>query len=225
MVESFKSYHNKFHVLFMKNNTNVNLFILTLILLASTPVSAASGALAGSLAQPQAAFFETLSALCGKAFAGKMAVNRPKNDAFNGIPLIMHVQKCSDTEIRIPFHVGNNRSRTWVISKTKAGLMLKHEHLHEDGTDHVLTQYGGVAVDAGWNSVQSFPADLFTKTLFVNQQIPQSNDNIWQIYVYPDRFSYRLVGPAKEFRVDFDLTETIQLPPPPWGAGLPDKSP
>jgi hypothetical protein len=77
--------------------------------------------------------------------------------------------------------------------------------------------YGGHTVDAGWSQVQSFPADQYSKMLFVDQGIPQSIDNIWQMYIYADKFSYRLVRQGREFRVDFDLTKEIKVPNAPWG--------
>ena len=30
----------------------------------------------------------------------------------------MHVRDCSERELRIPFHVGDDRSRTWVVTRT-----------------------------------------------------------------------------------------------------------
>ena len=33
----------------------------------------------------------------------------------------MHVRSCTPTEIRVPFHVGEDRSRTWVITRTDGG--------------------------------------------------------------------------------------------------------
>ena len=77
--------------------------------------------------------------------------------------------------------------------------------------------YGGLTKDQGFAQVQSFPADSYTKQLFVEQGIPQSNDNTWQFFLYPERFSYRMIRPAREFRVDFDLTQPITAPKAPWG--------
>ena len=175
----------------------------------------------GSLSKnttPADAFFERLQTLCGKAFKGEITVDTPNTGTFADQALVMHVRECSDSVIRIPFHIGENRSRTWVVEKTLNGLSLKHDHRHEDGSPDVLTQYGGVAIKQGWHSVQSFPADAFTKALFIEQQIPESNDNTWQLYLFDTLFTYRLIRPAREFRVDFDLTTPIALPPPPWGA-------
>lgn len=168
--------------------------------------------------QPSDAFFSKLQALCGQAFEGKLTVDTPDSGTFADQRLVMHVRECSDSVIRIPFHVGENRSRTWVVEKTLNGLSLKHDHRHQDGSSDALTQYGGIATTRGWDTVQSFPADAFTKALFVRQQIPESNDNTWQLYVFDSTFTYRLIRPAREVRVDFDLTAPIEAPPPPWGA-------
>ena len=52
-------------------------------------------------------------------------------------------RSCDLAEIRIPFHVGEDRSRTWVMTPTSVGLRLKHDHRHEDGSEDEVTQYGG----------------------------------------------------------------------------------
>jgi len=163
------------------------------------------------------AFFEAIRAHCGKAFAGTVTVDNANSDAFADKTLIMHVRRCNETELQVPFHVGDDASRTWLITKTGSGLSLKHDHRHEDGTEDALTQYGGHTVDAGWAEVQSFPADQYSKEMFVEQGIPQSIGNTWQMYIYPERFTYRLIRQGREFRVDFDLTEPVEPPPAPWG--------
>ena len=164
----------------------------------------------------QDAYFNNLSALCGKAFAGKISVDTPASEGFNG-PLIMHVRKCTDNQLQIPFHVGDDHSRTWIITKTGSGLSLKHDHRKKDGSHDVSTMYGGHTTNAGWANVQSFPADQYSKELFSRLGNPQSNTNIWQMYIYPQTFSYRLIREGREFRVDFDLTKPVALPPTPWG--------
>jgi hypothetical protein len=70
---------------------------------------------------------------------------------------------------------------------------------------------------AGWAQVQSFPADEYSRDLFVRQQIPQSMGNTWQMYIYPSKFTYRLIRQGREFRVDFDLTAPVKAPAAPWG--------
>lgn len=164
----------------------------------------------------QDAYFDNLRKLCGQAFAGQVTVNNPASSGFEGA-LIMHIRKCSDTQLQIPFHVGDNHSRTWIITKTGSGLSLKHDHRRQDGSYDTSTMYGGHTTDAGWPTAQTFPADQYSKELFTRLGNPQSNTNIWQMYIYPERFTYRLIREGREFRVDFDLTKPVALPPVPWG--------
>ncbi|WP_170308286.1 hypothetical protein [Parashewanella tropica] len=163
------------------------------------------------------AFFNNLKKHCGKAYQGKVTVDNQDNGSFSGKKLIMHVRKCSDTELQIPFHVGDDASRTWIITKTGSGLSLKHDHRMANGEYDASTMYGGHTIDAGWGNAQSFPADQYSKELFVKQGIPQSNNNIWQIFIYPEKYTYRLIRQGREFKVDFDLTKPVTPPVAPWG--------
>ena len=162
-------------------------------------------------------FFNSIKKHCGKAYEGKVTVDNASESSFANKKLVMHVRRCTDSQLQIPFHVGEDSSRTWIITKTGSGLSLKHDHRHKDGTNDKSTMYGGHTLDAGWGNMQSFPTDQYTKELFVKQGIPQSVDNTWQIYIYPDKFTYRLIRQGREFRVDFDLTKPINSPKAPWG--------
>ena len=162
------------------------------------------------------AFFNAIKTHCGKAFQGKVSKDNVGN-TFGNAKLVMHVRKCTDSEIQIPFHVGDDASRTWIVTKTGAGLMLKHDHRNEDGSFHSSTMYGGHTVDEGFPQVQSFPADVYSKALFIESGIAASTDNVWQMMIYPSRFSYRLIRPAREVQVDFDLKNPIATPSAPWG--------
>jgi len=162
-------------------------------------------------------YFNNLKQHCGKAYQGKVTVDNANSASFANKELIMHVRKCSDRELQIPFHVGDDASRTWIITKTGSGLSLKHDHRKPNGSNDKSTMYGGHTVDAGWNTVQAFPADQYSKELFVRSGIPQSIGNTWQMFIYPDKFTYRLVRQGREFRVDFDLTKPITPPNAPWG--------
>ena len=163
-------------------------------------------------------FFNNIAAHCGKAFEGKVTVdNATGPSSFADKKLVMHVRKCNERELQVPFYVGDDASRTWIITKTGSGLSLKHDHRHKDGSDDVSTMYGGHTLDAGFANMQSFPADQYSKELFVSQGIPQSVGNTWQMYIYPEKFTYRLIRQGREFRVDFDLTKPITPPAAPWG--------
>src|SRR5687767_5726547 len=168
----------------------------------------------------QDAFFTRLGATCGRAFEGRIASPPVEADAaFAGKRLVAHVRDCSDDSIRIPFHVGDDRSRTWVVTRTASGLRLKHDHRHEDGSEDRLTQYGGDTADEGAAGRQEFPADSWSKDLFLREGSPQSVTNVWAIEVEPGRFlAYELRRPGRFFRVEFNLTRPVSPPPSPWGA-------
>ena len=172
-------------------------------------------------ADPQAQFFGRLSALCGKAFEGRIVSPPVDADAsFAGKRLVMHVRDCSTETIRIPFHVGDDRSRTWVVTRTATGHRLKHDHRHADGSADKVTQYGGDTRDPGTAARQAFPADAFTKALLRREGNAAGVANVWAIDVESGRlFTYELRRPGRFFRVEFDLARPIPPPPPPWGAG------
>lgn len=171
--------------------------------------------LAACTSAPQApsatdAFFASLTALCGQSFEGKLVTGNPSDDSFAKSRLVMHVRDCSDTEIRIPFAVGEDRSRTWVITRTPDGLRLKHDHRHEDGTEDVRSNYGGDTRGSGTAIRQEFPADAFSRDLFIREEIPQAVDNVWALEVEPGvAFAYELSRPGRLFRVVFDLTKPV----------------
>ncbi len=161
---------------------------------------------------PVPPLWAALQSLCGKAYEGRMTEGTAPSDAEIGSQrLVMHVRSCSAGEIRIPFHAGENRSRTWVLTRTPAGLRLKHDHRHEDGSADRVTQYGGDATDVAGLSVD-FPADAYTASL-----IPAAATNVWTVAVDPGRtFTYALRRVGRRFRVEFDLTRPVAAPPAPW---------
>jgi len=164
---------------------------------------------------PQDRFFAALASMCGQAFEGRVAEDSQADSAFAASVLVMHVRECSDSVLRIPFHVGENRSRTWVISRTETGLRLKHDHRHEDGSEDSVTQYGGDTPDAGLATRQEFAADAHTAAL-----IPAAATNVWSIELVPGTsFTYglRREGTNRRFFVAFDLTRDVPAPPAPWG--------
>jgi hypothetical protein len=192
-------------------------YLVASMLVAASSVAAARPAPLVSIPSHDG-FFDNIAAHCGKAYEGKVSVdNAAGPTSFAGKKLVMHVRRCNERELQVPFHVGDDASRTWIITKTGSGLSLKHDHRHKDGSDDKSTMYGGHTLDAGFANAQSFPADQYSKELFVSQGIPQSMGNTWQMYIYPKQFTYRLVREGREFRVDFDLTKPITPPSAPWG--------
>lgn len=164
---------------------------------------------------PQVVFWQSLQSLCGKAFEGRLVESVPPDDSFDGRRLVMHVRECDVGEVRIPFFVGDDRSRTWVVTTTAAGLRLEHVHRHEDGTEDEISRYGGETRGPGSAQAQDFHADGRTAEL-----VPAAASNIWTIEVHRDSalvYALRRTGSDRLFRVVFDLGEPVPEPPPPWG--------
>ena len=167
------------------------------------------------------AFLDALRQHCGQAFAGHIVTNVPAepNDPFEGKALVMHVRECGDSEVKVPFHVGDDHSRTWVITRTDTGLRLKHDHRHADGSEDAMTQYGGDTASEGTAQRQEFPVDPFSIDMFNAQDRAVSTTNTWAIEIEPGkRYLYELSRPGgRLFQVEFDLTTPIDIPPTPWG--------
>ena len=172
--------------------------------------------------QPADAFMAAIARHCGKAYEGRVVTTDPADKDFAGKRLVMHVRDCRPGEIRIPFHVGEDRSRTWVLTRILTGLRLKHDHRHEDGSSDVLTMYGGDTATPGTASRQEFPVDAESIALFRREKREASVTNVWAMEVHRDMFAYELRRPpipgGRFFRVEFDLTRPVPAPPPPWGS-------
>jgi hypothetical protein len=169
-------------------------------------------------ANPQSAFMANLSALCGKAFSGRLVTTDAADADMAGKAMVMHVRTCEPGAVRVPFHVGEDRSRTWVITRTAQGLRLKHDHRHADGSEDTITQYGGDTATAGTATRQEFPVDQYSIDLFTRTNRLVSVTNVWAVEVRPgDVFAYQLRRANRHFRVEFDLRTPVVPPPPPWG--------
>ena len=75
-------------------------------------------------------FWQKLKEHCGKTYEGTVTSGATANDGFSGKRLVMHVLSCSEDQLLIPFNVGENRSRTWILTKVKDRIELKHDHRH-----------------------------------------------------------------------------------------------
>jgi len=173
-------------------------------------------AAAPTLASAQTAadqFFTQLQTLCGKSFTGQVVTGEAVDDPFRKAELVMTVARCDANEIRIPFRVGEDHSRTWVITRLGEGrLRLKHDHRHADGVEDELSRYGGDTVDPGSGALQSFPVDAESRALFTRLDRAVSNTNVWSLGLTQDTFTYQLARPGRLFRVSFDLTRPRPAP-------------
>ncbi len=159
-------------------------------------------------------FWQQLKRHCGKTYEGTVTSGATANDGFSGKRLIMHVLSCSDDQLLIPFNVGENRSRTWILTKKMDKIELKHDHRHEDGSKDAVTMYGGTSTNTGLPGIAMFPADQQTV-----QTIPAAATNIWWMTINQNTFTYNLrrIGSDRLFTVTFDVTKPIEKPLPSWG--------
>ncbi len=124
----------------------------------------------------QQTFFNNLESLCGQTFTGYSTFPDDPEHDFAGKLLVADFNDCRKDQVRIQFDVGADRSRTWVITRSNDGLLLKHDHRHKDGTPDEITNYGGWANDQGSPWRQHFVADQETANL-----IPAASTNVWML--------------------------------------------
>ena len=162
---------------------------------------------------PAKKFWNTLQTHCGKAYNGSLELPKEDKD-FGGKTLTMHVRKCSETEMKIPFFVGEDRSRTWILTYKNDRITLKHDHRHEDGSEDKINFYGGITTNTGKADIQVFSADAKTQKM-----IPGAATNVWWITIDETTFTYNLrrLGTDRVFKVVMDLTKPVKTPKAPWG--------
>ena len=143
-------------------------------------------------------FMATLRGMCGARFEGALTYAIDPKNPYVGQVMSTEII-CTDQDVRLPVLVGEDRSRTWIFTRTSSGLDLRHDHRHPDGTPETVTMYGGLANDAGSALSQSFLADAITFKLF-----PGSETNVWTVSFSADGtvLTYHLDRHAKP-RIEF----------------------
>jgi len=169
---------------------------------------AAAGLLAGCAAAPPPAdardrFMATLQGMCGQRFEGALSFAIDPNSEFANQKISTEIV-CTADGVRMPVRVGENRSRTWIFTRAAAGLELRHDHRHPDGTPDAVTMYGGQARDGGTARSQAFLADAHTARI-----VPGAETNVWTVSLSTDGsvLTYRLDRHDKP-RAEFILKRT-----------------
>jgi len=162
---------------------------------------------------PAKQFWNKLQTHCNKAYEGTLELPKEDED-FGGKKLVMHVRSCSKEIIKIPFFVGEDRSRTWILSYKNDRISLQHDHRHKDGSEDDINFYGGITTNPGQAGIQIFSADARTQKM-----IPAASTNVWWITLNDTVFTYNLrrLGTERVFKVVMDLTNPISTPEAPWG--------
>ncbi len=202
------------------------MIVVPLLVLAITACAAgtsappqAGGAGALPLAPaPQAAFWANLQQHCGQAYSGRLVLEPPGDEMLTGTEaLIVHFRECGADTLKVPFHIEQeeaqswDRSRTWVFMRTAAGLELRHDHRHEDGTPEESTWYGGHTQNEGTANRQEF--------ILAERRAADGSLLGWRVEIVPgERYTYGTIrGGEWTWRVDFDLSRAVPTPPAPWG--------
>ena len=163
----------------------------------------------------QQLFWENLQVHCGNAYQANNADATPFYQPFDESITRVHFFNCTDSLTHIALHIGDNHSRNLLLIKTENTLRLKHDHRNEDGTEEEITMYGGDAPRPGLETRQIFWADDHTADI-----LPQRHDNFWFLDIMNDStFAYGVHWPIQgnSIRIEFDITQTIDTPPTPWG--------
>lgn len=164
-------------------------------------------------------FLANVQPYCGNAYEGTVVSDDPQDASWREETIIADFRVCNESGLRIPLHVGDDHSRTWLVALNDDGrLALRHQHNHEDGSADALSMYGGRSSGASTATRQVFPADRKTMDLFDEEGIPESKKNVWAMEIQPDEdiFAYELKRPERYFRVEFDLASPVEAPADPW---------
>ncbi|TVP50282.1 MAG: hypothetical protein EA350_00785 [Gemmatimonadales bacterium] len=175
------------------------------------------------------------------AYPGRTTLNTLSDPApFEGAVLRMVLDDCDGDRLPIPFLVGDDASRTWILQFQEEGLRLAHDHREPDGSPSEANLYGGVAhvpageaggpggpggmggtgggaVDAAGTSgsgetILYFPAD--ERTL---EDRAGRVANVWALALDSERerFFYRLyLNGELRLEAAFDLTVTVAVEAP-----------
>jgi len=176
---------------------------------------------AAEVDDPQSAWWDNMRVHCDQAYAGSLTEEPEGDDMLEGEELlVVHFRECSDQQLRLPFHIEQmdgewDRSRTWIFTRHEDSIELRHDHRQEDGSPDETTDYGGFTHTLGTANEQVF---LFTE---YDEYDPEGPQRGWRVQIEPHTSytygTFRQEEGEWRWRVDFDLSETIEPPPAPWG--------
>jgi hypothetical protein len=168
-----------------------------------------------------AAFLANYVPYCGYTYAGRsIFVDLGEDSPLSGAELTMTVSECSEDEVRIPFFVDEDRSRTWILSMQDGALRLGHDHRYEDGTEYEANFYGGFATNNENKYFEYYPeyAKSDVNILFFPSDErtiadrPARNINVWskEFDLENHRYYYRLYLEGRlRYEAEFDLSVAI----------------
>ena len=168
--------------------------------------------------RPADDWWATMQAHCGNAYPGGLTLEPEGDEMLDGDELLIaHFRVCEEDRMEIPFHIetddGWDRSRTWILTRHDDDrLEIRHDHRQPDGSDDEVTMYGGFTTGPGSAERQEFLSQERTEETGMWRG--------WRLEVEADdRYTYGTVRDVNwSWRVDFDLSDPMDDPPPaPWG--------
>jgi hypothetical protein len=155
-------------------------------------------------------FLANYSDYCGYAYKGQTNfVDLAGGDLFENAELTVIFRDCEEGIVRMPFHVDDDTSRTWIVQMTPQGLHLSHDHRYEDGSQHEANFYGGYADGEGNVMVQYFPSDWRTI-----RDRPARQANLWakEFDLAEMKYYYRLyLNDELRLEAEFDLSDPREI--------------
>jgi hypothetical protein len=164
---------------------------------------ASSCASAGRAGAGQGDFYADFTGLCGRVFEGRLLAGDERDRDFRDNPLVLSIAPCPSDVVEMAFAVGDDRSRTWRLTSSDGALSFVHFHRLADGSEDVLSGYGGRSASPPAARRQSFPADEATVALFRKEGLLPSVDNVWSLELEGEGFVYELARPGRLVRVLF----------------------
>ena len=190
-----------------------NRIVVIFVLLATSLLGCAATNQTQQVASsPADSFWQRLSLHCGMQYEGVMVSNDAVDADFAKATMLARFERCSADEIRVPFWVGNDKSRTWVFTREGDTIEFRHEHRHSDGSFDEVTGYGGFGEATGVDGQLNFPADAQTKAVFNATGLTVSLVNVWTVESSAEQFVYQLARPNRFFRVEFNSNSGTPLP-------------
>jgi hypothetical protein len=165
---------------------------------------------AGGTETPQHAFFNALAERCGDEYPGRAIIAPESDDTFRPAFLGMKIATCTGDQIRIPFLVDGDESRTWILTLDDEGLLFTHEHMLEGDTLSSNSGWGGRAAwGTGTALFQHFPDHRWDAA-----QVPEERRSHWRMRLDAEhgQFVYYLdrgVSPA--YRLVFHMGQDPAL--------------
>jgi hypothetical protein len=184
---------------------------LPLTLLTCLTISACTGSNAPETHIGTDRVLADISGLCGQTFTGKVTSDDPQDEDWRKEILVLGPISCpNSSQVIMPLAVGENKSRTWFLTKVGERIEFRHQHLLDNGEIDPVSDYGGfsesfVVEPNGWRI--EFPADAKTIEIFNATGLQVSTTNIWSFdYVTGMSLNYELNREGRHFRAEFDIS-------------------